>query len=317
MHQLDTSLRRVAAQDPDDLARNLTGWEQVYDQITCGAFAGALDELHLPGVQVFRERINQAVHQVCRVRPGALWFGLPLELDESRINGRKAASASVMARPGGSAFELVTPRDHDIFGVVVSRELCEEGAQRNGCEEVLGAIEGAEILRVDPAARTACLRTLASLLGEGGDHAGASIEEAQHCVVDALLLMLGASSIEASTLRSEQRRRAIVAKARDYLVEHRDRAVTIPELCEHACVSRRTLQYCFEDVLGISPVVYLRRLRLNAIRRTLLEDGARGIGRVAAEWGIDNFSQFSSDYKKLFGKSPSAYLRSASRGPDR
>lgn len=58
--------------------------------------------------------------------------------------------------------------------------------------------------------------------------------------------------------------------------------------------------------------VDLRRLRLNGIRSMLTEDPARarGIGRAAADWGIDNFSQFSSDYKKLFGKSPSAYLRS-------
>lgn len=311
MHQNETLHRHVMALDPDDLARNLTGWEQVYDQITCGVFAGGLDEVHLPGVQVFRERINQSVHQLCRIRPGALWFGLPLEGEASRINGRKAATASVMARPGGAEFELVTPRDHDIFGIVVSRQLCEEGARRNGCADVLDTLDGAEILRVDPAARAACLRTLSTLLDGGGASDAATIEEARHGVVDALLLMLGASRIEASTLRSEQRRRAIVAKARDYLVEHRDRAVTIPELCEHACVSRRTLQYCFEDVLGISPVVYLRRLRLNAIRRTLLEDPAhaRAIGRVAADWGIDNFSQFSSDYKKLFGKSPSAYVR--------
>lgn len=325
MHQFETiaasptlaptpgMLRRVTAEDADDLARNLTGWEQVYDQITCGAFAGGLDELHLPGVQVFRERINQSVHQACRVRADALWFGMPLEQEESRINGRKANAASVMVRPGGKAFELVTPRDHDIYGIVVSRSLCEERARRNGSAGCLAGIDGAELLRVDPAARAACLRMLSTLLG-GGDSA-ASVEATQHRVVDTLLSMLGATSIEAAALKSQQRRRGIVAKARDYLVEHRDRAVTIPELCEHACVSRRTLQYCFEEVLGVSPVVYLRRLRLNAIRRMLLEEPphARGIGRLAADWGIDNFSQFSSDYKKLFGKSPSAYAREAGR----
>ena len=139
--------------------------------------------------------------------------------------------------------------------------------------------------------------------------------QAQNRVVDSLLVMLDAANIEASALKSQQRRQRIVAKAREYLFEHRDRAVSIPELCDHTHVSRRTLQYCFEDVLGISPVVYLRRLRLNGIRRMLLEDVAdtRCIGSVAADWGIDNFSQFSSDYKKLFGKSPSAYVKMAKR----
>lgn len=76
-------------------------------------------------------------------------------------------------------------------------------------------------------------------------------------------------------------------------------------------MSRRTLQYCFEDVLGMSPTLYLRRLRLNGVRRALLDPsrGQRQIGAVAADWGFGNFSQFSSDYKKLFGESASSSLR--------
>lgn len=309
---------KLTAQDADHLARHLTGWDQVYDQITCGPFAGQLDELRMPDVQIFRERMNQSVHQVCRVRPDAMWFGLTLEGKASRINGLRVETSSVMARPGNRQFELVTPANHDIYGIVVSRGLLEEGVRRNGCAAALDAIEGAEILRVDPAARAAILRMLSALLSEpavSGAMEGACVLQAQNRVVDALLVMLDAAHMDACTLESRQRRRRIVAKARAYLFEHRDRAVSIPELCDHAHVSRRTLQTCFGDVLGMSPVVYSRRLRLNGIRRMLLEtvSETRCIGNVAAEWGIDNFSQFSSDYKKLFGKSPSAYVKMARR----
>lgn len=301
-------LRTLTTQDVDDLARNLTGWEQTYDQITCGAFAGGLDELRLPDLQVFRERINQSVHQACCVRTDAFWFGLPVESDASRINGRLVETAAVMARPGSRPFELVTPQSHEIYGIVVSRSLLEEGERRNGAVPALDGIESAEILRVDPTARMACLRALSGVLSKE-DHAG--VADIQDRVVDALLLMLGAATIEPAAHKSRQRRQQIVAKAREYAFANRLRAVSVPELCEHVHVSRRTLQYCFEDILGISPGVYLRRFRLNDIRRTLLEhsDQAICIGNVAADWGIDNFSQFSSDYKKLFGASPSAYVK--------
>jgi len=309
---------KLTALDADNLARHLTGWDQVYDQLTCGAFAGELDELRMPDVQIFRERMNQSVHQVCRVRPDAMWFGLTLEGDASRINGLRVETSSVMSRPGNRQFELVTPINHDIYGIVVSRSLLEEGVRRNGCAAALDAIEGAEILRVDPAARAAILRKLSALLRESHIHRDmedSPVLQAQNRVVDSLLVMLGAANIEASAFKCRQRRHRIVAKAREYLFEHRDRAVSIPELCDHAHVSRRTLQYAFEDVLGMSPVVYLRRLRLNGIRRTLLENVAdtRCIGGIAADWGIDNFSQFSSDFKKLFGKSPSAYVKMTRR----
>jgi len=305
-------LRTLTAQDADDLARKLSGWQQVYDQITCGAFSGVLDELRLPDMQVFRERINQSVHQTCRVRPGAFWFGLPVESDASRINGRPVHLAAVMARPGNRQFELVTPPGHDIYGIVVSRSLLEEGERRNGAVALLDELDRAEILLVDPDARMRCLRALSGVLGEE-DHADAAAM--QDRVVDALLRMLGTANIETAAHQSRQRRQHIVTRARAYACAHRMRAVGVPELCEHVHVSRRTLQYCFEDILGLSPAIYLRRLRLNAIRRTLLDhaDRAPCIGSVAADWGMDNFSQFSSDYKKLFGASPSAYIKMCRR----
>ena len=74
-------------------------------------------------------------------------------------------------------------------------------------------------------------------------------------------------------------------------------------------MSRRTLQYCFEDVLGINPVQYLRILRLNGARRQLREAETRHVRDVAADWGFWHFSQFSSDYRKLFGHSPSETLK--------
>jgi AraC family ethanolamine operon transcriptional activator len=312
-------LRALVTRDPDDLARNLTGWHQVYDQISCGAFEGGLDELSLPDVQVFRERINQSVHQACCVRPDAIWFGLPLEPAASRINGRQVEAASVMARPGNRHFELITPRNHEIYGIVVSRAVLEEQAERGACTVALDKLEKAEILRVDPAARSACLHTLSTVLG-GEDAPGKTRGEAarlraQASVLAALLHMLDSACAEATVLKSLQRRQHVVARARAYLLEHKDQAVSIPELCEHTHVSRRTLQYCFEDVLGISPVVYLRCLRLNGIRRALLDEAApeRGIGGVASDWGIDNFSQFSSDFRKLFGKTPSAYVKASCR----
>ena len=90
-------------------------------------------------------------------------------------------------------------------------------------------------------------------------------------------------------------------------------ALTVPQLCEQVHVSRRTLQYCFEDVLGMSPLLYMRMMRLNGARRELLDQGAgavrAAIGDVADAWGMSNFSQFSSDYRKLFGECPSAAMR--------
>ena len=81
----------------------------------------------------------------------------------------------------------------------------------------------------------------------------------------------------------------------------------ITELCELAHVSRRTLQYSFEDVLGISPLRYLRLSRLNSVRRALLSDirDDETILRLAERWGFWHAGQFAHDYTQLFGENPS------------
>lgn len=310
-------LRTVLAHDADQLAGELTNWHQCYDQISAGLFQGALTELRLPGLQVFREDLNQAVRQSCRVWPDAIWFGLPEHGALTRINGRQTAADWIMVQPGNVEFELVTPAAYRIYGIVVSRQLLVAAAQRHGCQVDWRQVQSAELLQVDRAARAACVRTLAQLLpepgaarlgdgwGDGlGDGLGNGLGRWQEAVLSALLEMLDHSCVEPALAASLQRRRQVVALARDFILAHRSESITVPELCQQVHVSRRTLQYCFEDVLGMSPNAYLRTVRLNGVRRQL-HDG-RAIGELAGEWGLCNFSQFSSDYRKLFGLTPSA-----------
>jgi AraC family ethanolamine operon transcriptional activator len=76
-------------------------------------------------------------------------------------------------------------------------------------------------------------------------------------------------------------------------------------------VSRRTLQYSFQDVLQMSPVAYLRALRLNGVRRDLQAAGDAPVGDVAARWGFWHLSRFAADYRRLFGERPSDTRRQA------
>lgn len=329
MHQTATPLlhhphpsrdiRTVLAHDADELASKLTNWQQRYDQISAGRFRGALTERQLPQLQVFRENLSQSVRQSCRVWPDAIWFGLPDHAAATRINGRQTEADSIMVRPGDVEFELVTPSDYRIYGIVASRELLADTARRNGCQIDWQRVESADLLQVDAGERADFLRMLARLLPEAAAHdracgvedADAADSEWQQGVLLALLEMLDHRCMEPELAASLQRRRRVVALAREYIHAHRSEAITVPELCEQVHVSRRTLQYCFEDVLGMSPMLYLRMMRLNGVRRQL-NDGAPGevaIGDVAGAWGLSNFSQFSSDYRKLFGLCPSATLK--------
>lgn len=308
-HTPSSALRIVEAMDADEHAGNLTNWEQCYDQTTAGTFHGLLEELQLPGMQVFRESTSQGMRQSCCVWPDALWFGLPYSAQATRINGRAVAPNSVLVRPGACEFELITPADYTIFGIVVHQDTLQAAAQRMGYAMDWERLRGAELVHASPAARQQCLHTLGALLQNPGHPADAGAT--QQAALAALLPLIDTGVVEREVRESFARRQRIVAKARDYLLAHHDQAITVPDLCQQLFVSRRTLQYCFEDVLGMAPVQYLRILRLNGARRDLRHMPARTVRDVAADWNFWHFSQFSSDYRKLFGHSPSADCRDA------
>lgn len=306
-HPHPPTVRVVEAMDADEHAGHLTNWEQCYDQTTAGDFHGLLEEMQLPAMQVFRESTSQGMRQSCCVWPDALWFGLPYSTRNTRINGRVTAPSSVLVRPGGCEFELITPADYTIYGVVIQQSALHTAAARLGYDLDWEHLGQAELVHADPAAHHRCLQALNTLLHAAAPPGGDA--PLQQAVLDALLPVLDHSVVDPRCSSSFARRQRVVGKARDYLLAHHDRAVTVPELCQALYVSRRTLQYCFEDVLGINPVQYLRILRLNGARRQLREADTRHVRDVAADWGFWHFSQFSSDYRKLFGHSPSETLK--------
>lgn len=105
-------------------------------------------------------------------------------------------------------------------------------------------------------------------------------------------------------------RKRMVDRARDYALAHLDEPLSILDVCNHIGTSRRKLQYCFQETLGINPVAFLRTLRLNAARRELRESNrVELVQTVAARWGFWHLSRFSSDYQTLFGETPSQTLQ--------
>jgi AraC family ethanolamine operon transcriptional activator len=62
----------------------------------------------------------------------------------------------------------------------------------------------------------------------------------------------------------------VVQIAEDYALLHASEHLYVTDLCEAAGVSERTLEYAFKELMGMTPVAYLTRLRLHRVRQTLL-----------------------------------------------
>jgi AraC-like DNA-binding protein len=129
-----------------------------------------------------------------------------------------------------------------------------------------------------------------------------------------MLLQAIGSSKEYTATRFDETHLAysqVVRLTEDYALTQTDCAPHVADLCRAAAVSERTLEYAFKEILGMSPVAFLQRLRLHQVRQALRAGSRRTttVSTVALEWGFWHFGDFSRAYKNCFGESPSDTLR--------
>lgn len=311
------SVRTVVAQDADEHAHNLSEWQQLYDQLAAGRFTGKLTELWLDGAQLFREYTSHTVRQSCVVWPESYWFGVPYSAGHSsKIDAKYIGDGTIALRPGACAFELLTPNDFDILGVVIDAQMLTLHALEVEHLDPRAILRDRELLQVGRATKRRfaqfVLHTLQAMQNNqavrSSPLAQHSLQQAILCNLATLLVSVGA---EPKTSLAHRHRHRLVCRVREHLLEHHSESLTVPDLCRQFHVSRRTLQNCFYEVLDTSPAAYLRSIRLNAVRRELKnpQSAYGSVQDVAASWGFWHLSQFASDYKRLFGELPSESLR--------
>jgi len=103
----------------------------------------------------------------------------------------------------------------------------------------------------------------------------------------------------------------IVRKVRELALERPSEPLQIADICRSLAVSRRSLQYAFEDLTGMGVVQFLRNVRLNAVRREIrvAAGGPEPIAAIAARWGFWHMPRFAAYYRALFGGLPSETRR--------
>jgi transcriptional regulator GlxA family with amidase domain len=89
------------------------------------------------------------------------------------------------------------------------------------------------------------------------------------------------------------------------------RITTVGDLARRAGTSVRTLQATFRNSVGMTPMDYLRRLRLSRARADLLAADPRfdTVARIAHRWGFTHLGRFAAAYRSRYGVRPSVDLR--------
>jgi AraC-like DNA-binding protein len=102
-----------------------------------------------------------------------------------------------------------------------------------------------------------------------------------------------------------------VQVAVESMKNHLDRDFSLDELARHVNLSPSRLRGLFATEVGLSPVQYLRALRMEQARR-LLDETWLGVKQIVLELGLNDRSHFEREFKRAQGMTPVQY-RSATR----
>ncbi|MCG8519562.1 MAG: AraC family transcriptional regulator [Pseudomonadales bacterium] len=94
-----------------------------------------------------------------------------------------------------------------------------------------------------------------------------------------------------------------VAQAMAWLKQHYMEPINIDRLAETSHMSPSTFRHHFKAVAGISPLQYLKQVRLQEARCLMLNHNLDA-GAAGLRVGYESVSQFSREYARLFGQPP-------------
>lgn len=298
-------------------AQALPKWHQDYLQLSEGAFSGSLSDISLGPIQLFREKMNKVVDQHGQPWPNSFVVGVPVKIEgEGFWSGDKLVSDSLFFLKPNSELNFRTPSFSDIYVAVIDFDSLSQYIEDF---TEIDAQHFCQLSGVAPASQELCQKLRYSLhhIFEGIGNNPYILNDVRmrrilfSDIMNTLIVGLEILGHVQPRAPGQFVHRHIVEKAREYILSNKHLPPTILEICLELRISRRTLHYAFQKVLSVSPVAFLRYVRLHGARQELLaaQHGRVLVSEIAARWGFWHTGMFAIYYKSLFGESPSVTMR--------
>ena len=293
------------------------GWDIQYTQHGTGPKGCTFRGLVLPGLMVGREVYRGGTVISFSLPKAFTPFSFPMTAtDDDRMNGIRFAAGDIISNGGSSETSISVPRGCDMLTLSLEPEAMRDLADLAGSDEVHDLLRtGTLRLRIAFQVGTGVQGFLASLLQEEMWPPSSDAKRARAMAASALeRLAAVVTDVGFTELESRRIRLSVwvqhAHRARAFLEENLDRAVTLAELCRITGTSARTIQYAFRYHYGVAPRVYHKARRLGAVRQTLKRGWPQEmtVTEAASDHGFWHLGRFSQAYKTQFGESPSETL---------
>ena len=310
---------RMQSHDFDEISVSLDRWHQSYRQLSAGAFQGDLHYVHINGVELFELFWGQVIHYQGLTPPGSIGFGLPLNLmGESLFLNHPINDCDLLIQRSGQEGDLVGSQHFRIHVLTINEQhFFEKVRLLTGLNSQI-LLKNIDTIALEPTIATMLRNKFQKLIWQANDNTAdtkASIGKTRNIaclaedIIDYIAAIVTTGHDEQPRLRL-MRQRELVRKTKEIILSQSSNAPRTYDLCTSLGTSERTLRDAFKVCTGISLTAYLKAFRLNQVRAILKSTSPTNvqIQDVAFSWGFQHMGQFSADYKRLFGESPSQTL---------
>jgi AraC-like DNA-binding protein len=98
-----------------------------------------------------------------------------------------------------------------------------------------------------------------------------------------------------------------VDRALHFIRHHLEERIDVPTIAREVGMSTSSLHHTFKSVTTLTPIQYLKRMRLHRARQLMVDEGCLA-AEAAFRVGYESPSQFSREFKRLFGLPPRRYI---------
>lgn len=303
----------VETKDPAEFELALRPWELMARPLAAGSFRHAVTMFRAQDYFVYREEFDLPMFTLGLSPRGMLGIGVPNDQSDASFWGMtvgKRFCPMIFSGPLEVSWKFPHSQNVAFINVNVLQKCVSEQEFEHLLK--LGALRHAP---VQPETRQRLARFLELVLKSSVNRPETSVKnEFQLAVQEGLcsiLALIARQSMQKADLPSQPVRKRAVDLVCEFLSEVTTRNARMSELCSIAGMSERSLQYAFNEELGVSARNFMTMRRLHAVRRSLRisDPAAASVSEVAMEHGFFELGRFAGKYRACFDELPSETLK--------
>jgi len=297
--------------DVDTFAHHISQGVLQYYQLEPGSFHGELTEIISQKIIVSTHKMNRIVQQVGTGIEGFTTFLLPGNMSQDfnwraiRLTGKRIGVLK-------SKMKHFMISRSDFFGTPISinNEYFNELILKLKYDEsIYKIIQQKEVIEISFEDAYQMQQVVVKLCNEEKEDIDLLTN-----VLPRILLKSIENISDGLSQQISKPKDILYNKSIEYINLHLGQKITIGDICSTINTSERNLRYIFKEITGLSPMRYIKSLKLNKVRKDIIDSGVEtGINLIASNWGFSHSGQFAADYKKLFGELPSETYRRAKK----